>query len=180
MSRITAALEALTRAADPTTTLVALTITVRIDYPAGLAIPLDRGDQKQLRRLERATRTALKQPPATRYSVLPGASWHIVLAPHAAEQRVYLARAGCQRHYRHADDIAAPPEPPATLIASWTANTTDTSTGSATATEHHFTGVADPEQLGLLMHYSTADRYVYLSPLTPQSGIAALYTTSPR
>lgn len=162
MSRITAAIDALTRPADPEATLIAFTIDACTQFPAGEERALDRQQRKQLRRLERAARTALRQPPQAIYSVLSGPTWHIVLAPHAAPERLYLARAGRQLNYQPAENIDAPVEAPATLLAAWT----------AADQRHRFTHVATPEQLNLLMHYSTANQCIYLSPMAPQTGHA--------
>ena len=112
---------------------------------------------------------ALRQPPKASYSVLAGPSWHVVLAPDVAAERVYLARAGRQLVYRPGESIDAALAPPATLLASW----------SSTDQCHRFTHVATPEQLNLLMHYSTADQLTYLSPLAPQTGLAETFVGRP-
>lgn len=168
MSRLATALDALTSRADSASTLLAFTIEQRIEYPFGHTCALERDQRKELRRLERAARTAMKQPPTTLYSVLSGPVWHVLLAPAMADERIYLARAECQHPYQRSEDIEAPMAPPATLLASW----------HSTA-RHCFPFVATAEQLALLMHYSTAAQHVYLSPLAPMHGCAEQYTAVP-
>ena len=110
----------------------------------------------------------MKQPPTSVYSVLAGSVWHVLLAPHVADERLYLACAQCQHQYHRLEDIEAPMAPPSSLLASW----------SSTA-QHCFAHVTGPEQLALLMHYSTAEQHVYLSPLAPMHGCAEQYTAVP-
>jgi len=107
----------------------------------------------------------MRQPSTSLYSVLSGPVWHVLLAPAVAEERVYLARAQCQHPYRRHEDIEAPMAPPSSLLATW-----------PSTARHCFPFVATPEQLALLMHYSTAAEHVYLSPLAPMHGCAEVYT----
>ena len=100
--------------------------------------------------------------------MLPGPEWHILLPPHAAPDRIYLARAQCQRHYRREQTIDAPAEPPETLLATW----------QCADTPLRFVHVASPEQLSLVMHYSTADQHIYLPPGAPLHATANLYTAA--
>ena len=168
MSRLAAAIDALTQGAHPAATLAAFTLSTRREYPGGIAAALGRAEQKQLRRLERAARLALKQPLTEIYSVLPGPAWHVILAPHATPERIYLARADHQRHYARTEILVAPIEPPATLLAHWTDDDEP----------HRFAHVATDAQLSLLMYYSTAQEHVYLAPRTPLVGSASRYTAA--
>ena len=170
MSRIADAIGALTHPAHPETTLIAFTLATCIEYPAASTRALDRDHQTQLRRLERAARIALKKPPASLYSVLPGPDWHVLLAPHASPERLYLARANHQRHYVFANSTQAPIAPPGTSIARWQ---------HASTAEHRFTHVAGSEQESLLMHYSTADRFVHITGQTARDGQARVYHALP-
>lgn len=107
---------------------------------------------------------ALRLPSTDRYHVHPGEAWHVILAPHAADHRVYLARAGHQCHYGPGDPVPAPTVPPATLLAHW-----------AEADPLAFAHVTDAEQLNLLMYISTADHHIYVTPRIAQRAVAPTY-----
>jgi hypothetical protein len=108
----------------------------------------------------------LNAPGPEAYHVLPAETWHVVLCPRAAADRLCLARVGHQHHCQGESATEAPIEPPCTLVAVW----------SQTTARHVFRSVSTAEQAALLMHYATADRYLYLSPLTPRHGRAELFT----
>jgi len=109
---------------------------------------------------------ALRLPAPDRYHVLPGDAWHVILAHHRADHRVYLARAQHQRHYAAGDLVAPPTVPPATLLACWE----DPDARLA------FMHVGSPAQRALLMYASTADHHIYVPPEATPRGLASTYT----